>query len=334
MRGVLTMISRVVIAAPKRVLLVVMLLTVLAAVFGANVAEHLGAGGFQDPSSQSARGVKVLTEKFGLGNMDLTLVVRSPSGVLEPAAAEAGRRLVDEVRNAPYISGVVSPWDDESARREGLISEDGKTALVIARVSGGENNAPKYAKDVADRVSGEHDGLTVLAGGIRAALHRALLGETLGALEEQLGAFAPAEAAARTHIAGHRSDPPLLGRPTPIVGNRGDVADRDHPETDRRECLNRRFAAAAGALHPHMHPPNSEVHRLTTAVFRGDGGCKRRGLLRAFEAGLAGRAPGKRVAFQVRNRDQQVVERRRDVGDPFGFDHFLTALDTGPRRRG
>jgi len=109
--------------------------------------------------------VKVLTEKFGLGNMDLTLVVRSPSGVLEPAAAEAGRRLVDEVRNAPYISGVVSPWDDESARREGLISEDGKTALVIARVSGGENNAPKYAKDVADRVSGEHDGLTVLAGG-------------------------------------------------------------------------------------------------------------------------------------------------------------------------
>ncbi len=165
MRGVLTMISRVVIAAPKRVLLVVMLLTVLAAVFGANVAEHLGAGGFQDPSSQSARGVKVLTEKFGLGNMDLTLVVRSPSGVLEPAAAEAGRRLVDEVRNAPYISGVVSPWDDEFARREGLISEDGKTALVIARVSGGENNAPKYAKDVADRVSGEHDGLTVLAGG-------------------------------------------------------------------------------------------------------------------------------------------------------------------------
>jgi uncharacterized membrane protein YdfJ with MMPL/SSD domain len=154
MRVVLTMICRVVIAAPKRVLLVVMGLTVVAAVFGANVAEHLGAGGFQDPSSQSARGVKVLTEKFGLGNMDLTLVVRSPSDVLEPAAAEAGRRLVDEVRNAPFISGVVSPWDDESARREGLISEDGKTALVIARVSGGENNAPKYAKDVADRVVG------------------------------------------------------------------------------------------------------------------------------------------------------------------------------------
>ncbi len=92
MRGVLTMLSRVVIAAPKRVLLAVVLLTIVAAGFGANVAEHLGAGGFQDPSSQSARGVKVLTEKFGQGDMDLTFVVRSPSGVLDPAAAEAGRK--------------------------------------------------------------------------------------------------------------------------------------------------------------------------------------------------------------------------------------------------
>jgi RND superfamily putative drug exporter len=76
MRVVLTMVSRVVIAVPKRVLFVVILLTV-AAIFGAHVAEHLGAGGFQDPSSQSAREVKVLTKKFCLGNMDLTLVVRS-----------------------------------------------------------------------------------------------------------------------------------------------------------------------------------------------------------------------------------------------------------------
>ena len=74
-----------------------MLLTVAAAIFGANVAEHLGAGGFQDPEFPSARGMKVLTEKFGVGNMDLTLVVRSPDGVLDPTAAAAGRRLVEKV---------------------------------------------------------------------------------------------------------------------------------------------------------------------------------------------------------------------------------------------
>src|SRR5829696_7914842 len=164
MRGVLTMISRVVIAAPKRVLLTVALLTIAAAAFGAGVAEHLGAAGFQDPHSESARGMEVLTEKFGHGDMDVTFVVRSSVDVLDPAAARAGRRLVEDIKSAPHVSGVVSPWD-ASARSAGLISEDGKTAVVIAQITGGENNAPKYGKAVADQVSGEHDGLTVLAGG-------------------------------------------------------------------------------------------------------------------------------------------------------------------------
>jgi hypothetical protein len=41
----------------------------------------------------------------------------------------------------------------------------------------------------------------MLAGGIGAALHRALVGETLGALEVELDAFAAALPAAGTDIA-------------------------------------------------------------------------------------------------------------------------------------
>jgi RND superfamily putative drug exporter len=48
---VLTSLSRVAIAAPKRVLLAVVLLTIVAAGFGGGVAEHLGSTGFQDPDS-------------------------------------------------------------------------------------------------------------------------------------------------------------------------------------------------------------------------------------------------------------------------------------------
>lgn len=159
-----SLLARVVIAAPRRVLLAVVLLTVVAAGFGAGVAEHLGAAGFQDPSSQSARGMKVLTEKFGQGDMDVTFVVRSSGDILDPTAARAGRRLVEDLRNAPHVSGVVSPWGD-AANNEDLVSEDGRTAVVIAQVSGGENDAPKYGKAIADQVTGERDGLTVLAGG-------------------------------------------------------------------------------------------------------------------------------------------------------------------------
>ncbi|MCW2749936.1 MAG: rane protein [Aeromicrobium sp.] len=106
----------------------------------------------------------MLTTKFGQGDTDLTFVVRAPGGVLAKPAAEAGRNLVCELRGSAHVSEVASPWDG-SAQSAGLISKDGTTALVITGVSGGENNAPKYAKAVADRVAGERDGLTVLAGG-------------------------------------------------------------------------------------------------------------------------------------------------------------------------
>jgi RND superfamily putative drug exporter len=163
---VLSLLARVVIAAPKRVLLAVGLLTIIAGVCGATVTEHLGAAGFQDPSSESARGTKVLTQKFGQGDMDLTFVVRSSGGgsVLEPAAVTAGRKLVADLRATPQVSGVESPWDGSPAG-QGLLSADRRTAVVIAQITGGENEAPKNGKDVADTVTGDRDGLTVLAGG-------------------------------------------------------------------------------------------------------------------------------------------------------------------------
>src|SRR5207249_2045513 len=72
--------------------------------------------------------------------------------------------------------------------------------------------------------------LPVLAGGIAASLHRALLGEAAGPLEEQLDAFAPAEPASRTGVTSHESDPALLGRAAPVVGDRRHVFDGDHTE--------------------------------------------------------------------------------------------------------
>ncbi|WP_028463338.1 MMPL family transporter [Nocardia sp. 348MFTsu5.1] len=162
----LTLLARVVIAAPRRVLLVVGLLTIIAGVCGATVTEHLGAAGFQDPSSESARGTKVLTDTFGQGDMDLTFVVRRTGGgsVLEPAAAAAGRALVADLRAAPHVGGIESPWDGSPAG-QALLSADRATAVVIVQMTGGEDDAPKHGKEVADGVTGERDGLIVLAGG-------------------------------------------------------------------------------------------------------------------------------------------------------------------------
>ncbi len=160
----LSLLARLIIAAPKRVLGAVLLLTVVAAAFGATVTEHLGAAGFQDPGSASARGMKVLTTKFGQGDMDLTLVVRAPGSVLDPAATAAGRNLVKELHRSEFVNDVESPWDG-SPQSAGLISKDGSTGLVITGITGSENDAPKHAKAIAEKFTGKRDGVEVLAGG-------------------------------------------------------------------------------------------------------------------------------------------------------------------------
>src|SRR5213594_687544 len=166
----------------------------------------------------------------------------------------------------------------------------------------------------------------MLAGRIGAPLHRALLGQTAGALEEQLGPLAPAQLARRSRVAGHRSDPPFLGRPAPIVRNRRHVADRADLQACGGERLDRGFAPRAGALHAYVHAPDAQVHRLPRRLLRRHGARERGRLLRALEPGLARGSPGEGVPLHVRDRDKRVVERRRDVGHAFGLDHLLGAL--------
>ena len=60
----LNRIARLAIAAPRRVLAVTALVMIAAAIFGIPVAKTLSAGGFQDPTSQSAQAAALLTEKF------------------------------------------------------------------------------------------------------------------------------------------------------------------------------------------------------------------------------------------------------------------------------
>ncbi len=159
----LSLLARLVIAAPKRVLAAVLYHRRRRRI-RRDVSRTLGAAGFQDPDSPSAKGIKVLTSTFGQGDMDLTLVVRAPGGVQDPAVAAAGRILANELRRAEFVKDVESPWDG-SPQSAGLIGKDGKTGLVVAGITGSENDAPKHAKTIAEKFAGKRNGLEVLAGG-------------------------------------------------------------------------------------------------------------------------------------------------------------------------
>ena len=157
-------ITRLAIGAPRRVIAVVLLVMVGTAIVGIPVSKSLSAGGMRDPTSESSQATKLLSDKFDQGDMAMIVTVTSNDGVESPATRAVGTDIVRQLQTSPHVVQVTSAW---TARRlaPSLISEDGKTGLIVASISGSDNEAPKYARQLADELLHDRDGVTVRAGG-------------------------------------------------------------------------------------------------------------------------------------------------------------------------
>jgi uncharacterized membrane protein YdfJ with MMPL/SSD domain len=164
--GVLQRIARLAIAAPKRTLGLAALLLLAAGVFGLPVAERLSAGGFQDPTSESARATATLVDKFGQGDVQLLFLVTAPDGVTGTAARAVGTDISTELSRAEHVTSVTSAWTAPPAAAASLVSRDGRSGLIVAGIGGGESDAQKYADALSDRFAHDRDGVTVRSGGV------------------------------------------------------------------------------------------------------------------------------------------------------------------------
>ncbi len=162
-------IALLAIAAPRRIIALAVLTLIGAAIFGVPVAKSLSAGGFQDPTSESARATQLLTERFHQGDMQLVFTVTAPGGVSSAGARAAALGIVDEVHSSPHVANVMSAWTSPPQAAAELVSKDGKSGLIIVGVTGGENNAQRHAQQMTDTVDDsvlpEHPDVTVQSGG-------------------------------------------------------------------------------------------------------------------------------------------------------------------------
>jgi uncharacterized membrane protein YdfJ with MMPL/SSD domain len=162
---VLYAIARLAIAAPRRVIAVAVLVMVGTAFFGIPVITSLSAGGMGDPTSESALAARLLTDKFDQADMEMLITVTSDGGAQSPRATAVGTDLVQRLQNSPNVGRVVSPWTAPASAVPALISMDGKTGLIMAGIFGGETDAQKNAKRLADELVHDRDGVKVRAGG-------------------------------------------------------------------------------------------------------------------------------------------------------------------------
>ncbi|QNI08202.1 MMPL family transporter [Mycobacterium kubicae] len=158
-------IARLAIAAPRRIIGIALLVFIAAAVFGIPVANSLSPGGFQDPDSESAHAISLLTDKFGQSGQQMLILVTSPAGANSEQSRKVGTEIVDQLQRSPLVYNVASPWTAQPQAAAGLVSTDGKSGLIMANLKGGENDAQKNAKTLADAFVHDRDGVTVRAGG-------------------------------------------------------------------------------------------------------------------------------------------------------------------------
>ena len=112
-----------------------------------------------------AQAARLLTEKFDQADMEMLITVTSDGGAQSPRATAVGTDLVERLQNSPNVGRVVSPWTAPASAVPALISMDGKTGLIMAGIFGGETDAQKNAKRLADELVHDRDGVKVRAGG-------------------------------------------------------------------------------------------------------------------------------------------------------------------------
>ena len=170
-------IARLAIAAPKRIIALALLVMAGTAIFGIPVIKSLSAGGFQDPASQSSQAARLLSEKFGQGDMPMLISVTSDDGAQSAPARAVGTDIVTQLKASPNVADVTSAWTAPPSAVQALVSKDGKTGLIVAGITGGESGAQKHAKTIAEQVVHDRDGVTVKAGG-EAMLYVQVNGQT------------------------------------------------------------------------------------------------------------------------------------------------------------
>jgi RND superfamily putative drug exporter len=152
------------IGAPRRILLVTLMFLVSAGILSASVMDTLSAAGFRDEVSESWEVSQVLANTFDAGDLPMVVTVTSDAGAQSAGARTVGTDLVHQLDGYGFVAGVQSAWTAPPSVARTLVSDDGKTGLIVAGIKGGESGAQKNARELLPLIH-DRDGVTVKAGG-------------------------------------------------------------------------------------------------------------------------------------------------------------------------
>jgi len=151
---------------PRRrvlVLVVAVAAVAVAGVLGSGVVANLRSGGFEDPAASSTRAAAALRDTFHTGEPNLVMLVSADKGTVDQAAvATGGLELTRRLAAEQGVREVQSYW---TTKAPPLRSEDGRQALVLARIAGDDDATQKRAERLAATFEGDRGSMRVEVGG-------------------------------------------------------------------------------------------------------------------------------------------------------------------------
>ena len=160
----LSRLAGVAIGRRRLVLVLTAAFLALAGALGGGVAQELSGGGFDDPDAESVRAARVLEQQFDSGAPNLILLASAPDGVDDPAAVAAGTALVERLAAEDGVAQVTSWWT--SGRPDALRARDGSSAVVMARLTGEDDDFVRRVEELAPDYRGQFGPLEVSVGGL------------------------------------------------------------------------------------------------------------------------------------------------------------------------
>lgn len=149
-------IAQFCVTRPKSVLAGVLILLILCIAVGANVSERLGVAGFADPDSESSRASEFIDEKFGSTPNLVIEITTDRASVDDPGVVALAEATQNTVTAEPSAAVVTSYWRDQVPD---LRSDDGRSALIMVRISGTEEQAARAAGRIIDSLPSSDSGV-------------------------------------------------------------------------------------------------------------------------------------------------------------------------------
>ncbi|MEU8703335.1 MMPL family transporter [Streptomyces sp. NPDC048680] len=161
--------TRFVTARPRLALLAALVITALAVFAGSGVADRMGSGGWESPNAESTYTTKALEREFPASQPNLLLLLDSGGvSVDDPAVAAEAARLTERLAGEKDVTGVGSYWQSKAPA---LRAEDGREALIAARIEGDEKAVGEVLDRIAPTYRGAHGPVDVSVGGPVAVKH-------------------------------------------------------------------------------------------------------------------------------------------------------------------